>query len=94
MAVASIKEIRAEWAVISAAGLLEEENGAFETTPEEAEIKRAYLDSSRKAVLALDHSKLGVSAPYKLTNLDRFEVIVTDEGIFEFKQGTLSRVKA
>ena len=94
MAVASIKEIRADWAVISAAGLLEDESAVFETTPEEADIKRAYLDSARKSVLALDHSKLGISAPYKLTDLNRFEVIVTDEGIFEFKQGKLQRAKA
>ena len=80
IALAGVRELRADWAILSAAGVVEEEGMAFEGTPEESEIKRAALKSARQAVLAIDKSKLGCSAPYRLAALVEFSVVLTEDG--------------
>jgi len=89
LALASLGEMRFDFAIFSCVGLMTYEGVAYDATPEEAEIKRAYLAHSRKAVLALDSSKLDFSAPYRLADVSAFFAVVTEEGQFEPKKGAL-----
>jgi DeoR/GlpR family transcriptional regulator of sugar metabolism len=82
IALASLGELRFDFAVISALGLLPDEGSVFISNPDEAEVKRAYLDRARKRILAIDCSKLGQSGAYKLGGLDRFDHVVTEKGVF------------
>jgi len=81
LALASLKVMRFDWAVLSAVGLMEDEGAVYDSTPEEAEIKRAYMAQARRKVLALDSSKLGHSAPYRLADLNEFDAWVNEDGI-------------
>ena len=83
LAVAGLAEARFDWAVVSACGLMEGEGIAYDATPEEAEVKRAYLARARRKVLAVDTSKLNVSAPYLLAPLAGFDALATENGAFE-----------
>ena len=61
--------------------------------PQEAEVKRAYLDHARQRVLAIDKSKLNHSAPFKLADLSTFDAVVTEEGLFRIRNGKRVRSK-
>ena len=93
LAVAGLAGMRFDWAVLSAFGLMENESVAYDSTPEEAEVKRAYLARARRKVLALDTSKLNVSAPYKLAALSEFDALVTEAGAFTLENGQRIRMK-
>lgn len=44
-------------------------------------IRNAFLASSAKAVLLVDHAKLGRPAPHLLCSVERFDTVITDDGI-------------
>ncbi|MCW8129018.1 MAG: DeoR/GlpR transcriptional regulator [Planctomycetota bacterium] len=81
LALASLKVMRFDWAVVSAVGMMEDEGVVYDSTPEEAEIKRAYMAQARRKVLAIDTTKLNRSAPYRLADLSEFDAWVNEEGI-------------
>lgn len=81
LALASLGELRFDFAVVSALGLLEDEGAAFVSNQEEADVKRSYLDHARKKILALDTSKFGQSAPYKLGAITDYDFVVTEKGV-------------
>ncbi|MCZ7645367.1 MAG: DeoR/GlpR family DNA-binding transcription regulator [Planctomycetota bacterium] len=88
LALASLAEMRFDWAVVSTASLMREEGVAYDSTPEEAELKRAYMQHARKKVLALDGTKFDLSAPFKLADLDEFDALVTEDGVKELGAAT------
>ena len=81
LASASLAQLRFDWVVVSAFGLMRDEAAAYDATPEEAELKRVYLAHGRRKALAVDSSKIGRSAPYKLESLSAFDALVTETGI-------------
>lgn len=56
-----------------------DENGTFDSRPEETEIKRILIDQAETVILLADHTKFGRVAFVKLTDLDRIDYLVTDE---------------
>lgn len=81
LAHSSLSEMRFDWAVLSAASWDAKECVAYDATPEEAELKRAYLAHARRKVLAVDSSKLERSAPYRLAAQADFDAVVTEHGV-------------
>ncbi len=81
MATASLREMRFDFSVISCLGVLPDEHSVFVSNPEEGEIKRLYLQRSRRRILAVDQAKFGVSGPYRMTNLSDFDYVVTETGV-------------
>lgn len=81
LALASLKVMRFDWAVVSAVGMVKDEGVVYDSTPEEAEIKRAYMTQARRKVLALDSTKLDRSAAYRLADLTEFDAWVNEDGI-------------
>ncbi len=51
----------------------------FEGSLEQKEIKHTALSRCRKKVLLLDHTKFSSSGTYRLSRLDDYDLIVTDE---------------
>lgn len=54
------------------------ENEALERSLEQREIKRAAMQRSKRKILLADHTKFGVSAPYKIAELSEYDFVVTD----------------
>jgi DeoR/GlpR family transcriptional regulator of sugar metabolism len=80
LALASLCEVRVDWAIVSCLGVLEDEGALYDSHPEEVEVKRAYLERARHRLLAVDSSKFGLSGAYKFTDVAAFDVVVTEEG--------------
>jgi DeoR/GlpR family transcriptional regulator of sugar metabolism len=81
LALGSLREMRFDWAIVSALGYMRDERAVFVSNPEEGEVKRMYLERARRRVLAIDSSKIGQAGPYKLADLDEFDAVVTEDGI-------------
>lgn len=82
LAIASLGEMRFDFAIMSALGLLEEEGTIYVSNPEEVELKRVYLARARRRVLAIDSTKVGQAGAYRLGPLDDFDHVVTEKGVF------------
>lgn len=84
LALASLGDMRFDFAVMSCLGLLVEpgESSVYVSNPEEVELKRGYLARARKKILAADSGKLGQSGAYRLGPLTDFDFIVTENGAF------------
>ncbi|HXY40539.1 MAG TPA: DeoR/GlpR family DNA-binding transcription regulator [Vicinamibacteria bacterium] len=81
LAIASLAEVRVDWAVVSCLGVMEDEAAIYDAHPEEVQVKRAYLEHARRRLLAVDSSKFGVSGAYRFTSFDAFDAIVSEEGV-------------
>ncbi|MGH2636334.1 MAG: DeoR/GlpR family DNA-binding transcription regulator [Actinomycetota bacterium] len=77
VAVRTAEDFMFEVFVCSSAAL-DPELGSSEASLEEAEVKRAISRTSRRIVLAVDHSKLGTRAQARMFALDEIDVLVTD----------------
>jgi DeoR/GlpR family transcriptional regulator of sugar metabolism len=81
LALASLAEVRVDWAIVSCLGVVEDEGALYDSHPEEVEVKRAYLERARHRMLVVDCSKFGLSGAYKFTDLASFDVVVTENGV-------------
>ncbi len=86
LAVRALEGLRFDFAIVSAAGLMEDTGELYDGTPEGAAMKLAFLGRSTKRILALDNSKLNLIAPYPLGVLGDFDLMVTENGIKEVKR--------
>lgn len=93
MALAGLGDLRFDWAIVSAMGVVLEDGAAFDGSPEEVSVKRAYLDRARRKLLAIDSSKIGLSGAYKLVNLADFDMIVLETGAHVLRGGRLERLR-
>lgn len=55
------------------------DGGIFDSNEEEADIKRALIERGQRIVLLADHTKFNRIAFVKLCDLDRVDILVTDE---------------
>jgi len=83
LAIRSLEGLRFDYAVISVAGLMEEQGLLFDSTPEDAALKQAFLARADKAILAVDKTKINFLAPYPLGDLSAFDWLVTEDGVNE-----------
>ena len=72
-----IESINADIAFLSCRGI-SEDNGATDSSLEEAEIRRAMLARAGKRVLMCDKSKFGKNYTYTIAQLEQFDSILTD----------------
>ncbi|MEI6234850.1 MAG: DeoR/GlpR family DNA-binding transcription regulator [Planctomycetota bacterium] len=86
LAVKALEGLRFDFAVVSAAGLMEDTGQLYDGTPEGAAMKLAFLGRSTKRILALDNSKLNLIAPYSLGDLSDFDLMVTEDGVRDLKR--------
>jgi DeoR family deoxyribose operon repressor len=75
-----IKRIRANKAFISAAGV-SKKLGVTCATSYEKETKQAVIESSDTKILLVDSSKFGKVKISHFTDLNNFDIIITDTGI-------------
>ncbi|HLX64932.1 MAG TPA: DeoR/GlpR family DNA-binding transcription regulator [Planctomycetota bacterium] len=86
LAVKSLEGLRFDFAVVSCAGLMQDTGQVYDSTPEGAAMKLAFVSRATKKVLAVDKSKLNLIAPYPLGELTDFDLLVTEEGVKELKR--------
>jgi DeoR family fructose operon transcriptional repressor len=78
LATRSARDLSLDVLFVSAAGV-DPAAGTFEATLEEAEVKIALAEVSRRVVLAADHTKLGgETAVARCLRLDQVDVLATD----------------
>lgn len=65
------------------------ENGLADSSAEEAEIKKAMLDMSEKAIFLCDHNKLGRLGVPILSDFSRLDTVITDVKLTEEWKATL-----
>ena len=54
------------------------DGNAYERSLDQKEIKRAAFERSQKHVLLIDHTKFGAHGAYRLTELENYDLVVTD----------------
>jgi DeoR family fructose operon transcriptional repressor len=86
----SIKQFRADRAIIGLNGIVPEE-GFFAALPQEAIIKKLMLKYSRELILVADSSKMDVRSFFLVDDLSKAIRIVTGK---EIEQGVLDRLRA
>ncbi len=86
LAVKTLEGLRFDFAVVSAAGLMDDTGELYDGTPEGAAMKLAFLSRATKRILALDKSKLNLIAPYSLGELSDFDLWVSEDGVKELKR--------
>ncbi len=91
LAIKTLEGLRFDFAVVSAAGLMEEEGEIYDATPEGAAIKQALLSRATRTILAIDKSKLNTLAPYSLGLLENFDLLVTEDGARETRRAKRAR---
>jgi DeoR family glycerol-3-phosphate regulon repressor len=76
--IATLSQYRADVCVCSAGGL-DEYGNLLEYHEGEAAVVRAMFKASRRAILALDHSKFRRTAAVRVAGLDAISLLVTDQ---------------
>jgi DeoR/GlpR family transcriptional regulator of sugar metabolism len=56
-----------------------DENGIYDFSPEDTEVKRAFIDSATRVVVLCDASKFAQRALARIDGLDAIDILVTDE---------------
>jgi DeoR/GlpR family transcriptional regulator of sugar metabolism len=79
VAAATVRRYHADVAVLGAAGLTVR-HGVTELNDDEAEIQRLMVEHSDTLVIIADGTKLGFTAPVQVTEAERIDTLVTDEG--------------
>ena len=77
MAVRAVESYLYDVFVCSAAAL-DHELGSSEAALAESEVKRAFSQTSRRIILAVDQSKLGTRAQARMFELEQLDLLVTD----------------
>ena len=77
MAVRAVQSYLFDLFICSAAAL-DDEMGSSEAALEESEVKRAFSQTSRQIILAVDHNKLQTRAQARMFELDQLDLLVTD----------------
>ena len=79
-ATSMLAELRPDVAVMTACGI-SLEHGVSTSEVETADLKRAAMQSSGHALLALDHTKFGTNGFCRYAAVEDFAAIVTDHGL-------------
>jgi DeoR/GlpR family transcriptional regulator of sugar metabolism len=77
LTVASLEQFTLNIAFIGVSGFAD--NGFTVSDIGEAEVKRAAMNQARRVVILMDHTKTGITDFVRFCELDRVDVIVTDE---------------
>ena len=82
----SLEGLHFDVAVVSAAGVMMETGTVYESTPEDAAVKQAFLARAGKTILAADKTKINFLAPYTSAALRGFDLFVTEDGPQEVRK--------
>lgn len=77
MAVAFVRNLHFDLSFITGAGLTAQ-YGLSNSTDEMAAFQRAVIDNTRRSILLMPSEKIGVNAFVKVTELNRFAILITD----------------
>lgn len=77
MATAFVKNLHFDLSFLTGAGLTAE-FGLSNSTDETATFQRAVIDNSRKKVLLMPSQKMGVDSFVKVTDVEKFDILITD----------------
>ena len=87
---ASLRQYRADKAIIGISGMIVDE-GFFSAVPQEAEIKRLMSKNSSQTIVVTDSSKIGSQAFSFVCDFKKVSTLVTDKNISKQALETLER---
>jgi DeoR family glycerol-3-phosphate regulon repressor len=73
-----IKQFRADYAVIGAAGI-DEDGTLLDFDFQEVQVAQAILTQARKRILVADYSKFSLRAPVKIGHISDLDFLITDQ---------------
>lgn len=76
--IAGIRQLRADLVFLSMSAIID--GMVFHQSPDMLETKRAMFDSAARRVLLADHTKFERRALYAMEPLERFDIIIVDDG--------------
>lgn len=76
-AVEFIRQFKVDYAVIGASAL-DEDGAILDFDDREVSVARAIIENARKTILVADHAKFERSAPFRICDVARIHVFVTD----------------
>jgi DeoR/GlpR family transcriptional regulator of sugar metabolism len=91
VAVSTIRSLHVDLAIMGVHGV-DPEAGLTTPNLSEAETNRAFCDATRHLVVVADHSKWGLVGLSQIAPLAAVDVLVTDDGISESAEATLSEM--
>lgn len=71
-----LDDFRFDLMICSCAAVLD--GNTYERSLDQKEIKRAAFERSQKRVLLIDHTKFGAHGAYRVTELENYDLVVTD----------------
>ena len=71
-----LDDFRFDLMISSCASILD--GNSYERSLDQKEIKRAAFERSQKRMLLIDHTKFGAHGAYRLTELENYDLVVTD----------------
>ncbi|MBE7068744.1 MAG: DeoR/GlpR transcriptional regulator [Clostridiales bacterium] len=71
-----LNDFKFDLMISSCAAVLD--GNVYERSLDQKEIKRAAFERSQKHVLLIDHTKFGAHGAYRLTELENYDLVVTD----------------
>ncbi|MBM0224721.1 DeoR/GlpR family DNA-binding transcription regulator [Micromonospora sp. ATA51] len=86
--IAAISRLRVHTFFLAASGL--GRDGAYCSTPLDAEAKRAFIDIAERVVLLTDSSKLRQIAPVPICDYGRLDALITDDAITDVDRSHLT----
>lgn len=75
----AVEDVARRWftkVFIGVAGITED--GGFDSSPEDTQVKRAYIEHADQVILLCDSSKFGKRSLAKACNLDEIDILITD----------------
>jgi DeoR/GlpR family transcriptional regulator of sugar metabolism len=86
LAIKNLEGMRFDFAIISAAGVMEDEGQVYDSTPEGSAVKQAFLARANKSILVVDKTKINFLAPYPLGLISDFDIMITEDGPRELRR--------
>jgi DeoR/GlpR family transcriptional regulator of sugar metabolism len=85
-----IARVQADLALVSAESI-HDEYGATVSHPDDAAIKRAFINQAGESIILAGSEKFGKASPYRIARLNEVSCIITDSGI---EKSILERCRA
>ena len=76
-AISAVENYHVDLAVMSCKGF-DIDNGITDTSEDNAELKKAFIRSANRRILAVDHTKFDKVSFVKICNNEEVDVVVTD----------------
>lgn len=77
LAITQLQQFKMDYAFVGC-GAIKANSGIMDFNTDEAEVAKAMIEQSKQVAVLADNSKLNITAPFKVTNLESVDYLITD----------------